>query len=48
MVAGKTGIVTAPPEGSVKPIVPPISYCVGPSAAAESSGMNVNAIVPVL
>ncbi len=29
-------------------MVPPIMYCVGPFAAAESSGMNVNEIVPVL
>ena len=30
IVAGKTGIVTAPPDGSVNPSVPPMSYCGGP------------------
>ncbi len=48
MVDGKTEIVTLPPEGSVKAMVPPIMYCVGAPGAAESSGMNVKAIDPVL
>ena len=48
IVDGKTGIVTAPPAGSVKPMVPPMLYCVGPLAAAVLSGMKVNEMVPLL
>ena len=32
----------------MNPMVPPMWYCVGAAGAAESSGMNVNVIVPVL
>lgn len=47
-MAGKTGIDTSSPLRSVNPIVPPMSYTVGVLDAAESSGMNVNVIVPIL
>ena len=49
IVDGKTGIVTAPPAGSVKPMrAADVVQRRRRWRAAESSGMNVNEIVPVL